>query len=339
MKLQDLLLDWYDHHQRSLPWRAKGEEIPNPYHVWLSEIMLQQTTVATVYDYFVRFVERWPTLKNLAEADLADVYHAWQGLGYYSRAKNLHRCAQLVMSEYQGMLPRRSDELLKLPGIGPYTAAAIAAIAFHELILPVDGNITRVIARVESLTTPLPQLKDVVQKWAEQHPPLRRPGDFAQSLMDLGSNICRPKTPECHRCPLQSICRSFEKGKQTQIPVVGSKKIKPTRYGQVFVCFNQKGQIQLSQRPSKGLLANLYEFPGTPWVEDQRFDEVDPSSYQVKHTFTHFHLLLQVIKRQTEKLLHEGCFWIHPQDLTHYALPTVMAKVWQEVAPFNPIPR
>jgi A/G-specific adenine glycosylase len=325
---QERLLRWYDYHQRSLPWRAKPGSCPNPYHVWLSEIMLQQTTVATVQDYFSKFIEKWPRLVDLAATDLQEIYHGWQGLGYYSRAHNLHRCAQILMTYHNGQIPSLPAELLQLPGIGPYTSAAIAAIAFDYPILPVDGNIIRVISRLLGLQTALPELKSEVYQWAQHHPPRTRPGDVAQAFMDLGSLVCKPKNPQCHGCPLQDMCIAFKTDQQERIPYKKMKKQKPTRFGRTFICFNQKGEIQLQQRPSTGLLANLYEFPGTPWGGERTEDY---SLMQIKHTFTHFHLILTVEVHQREDLVNETCFWVNPNELSKYALPTVMHKVWQLV--------
>ena len=203
-KIAANLLAWYDTDQRDLPWRAKPGQMPTPYHVWLSEIMLQQTVVKTVIPYFLKFTQTWPTIFELAKADLEDIRSAWAGLGYYSRAKNLHKCAQIIVEKYQGKFPIFAEELETLPGIGPYTAAAIAAIAFDETATPVDGNIERVVARLFAIEDPLPGVKPKLKQLAASLTPPRRAGDFAQAQMDLGATICSPKNPSCLLCPLVS---------------------------------------------------------------------------------------------------------------------------------------
>lgn len=325
------LMRWYDHNQRQLPWRAQLGDIANPYYVLLSEFMLQQTTVATVKNYFYRFISRWPTLEALAQAPLNDVYYLWQGLGYYSRAQNLHRCAQSLIKDWEGKLPQTPPELASLPGIGPYTSAAIAAIAFNYPVLPVDGNITRVISRLQGSMTPLPQLKSEIQQWAQQNPSHERPGDLAQALMDLGATVCKPRNPLCNECPLTAACLAHQTTMQKHIPIKGPAKTKPTRYGQVFIYFNDQNQIQLRQRPNQGLLANLFEFPTTLWEEKPNYSQ--NLSTTIKHTFTHFHLILEVTT-SFQSSLEKDCFWISPQELRNYALPTVMWKVWQKYQSF-----
>jgi A/G-specific adenine glycosylase len=324
------ILRWYDQYQRLLPWRALPGKSANPYHVLLSEIMLQQTTVATVKDYFYRFTTQWPTVESLARADLHQIYHVWQGLGYYSRARNLHLCAQLLVKEYGGKIPEDPHKLIKLPGIGPYTSAAVAAIAFNQPSIPVDGNIIRVIARYHGIMTPLPQLKGEIEQWAHQQVVPKRSGDFAQALMDLGAMICRPHNPLCLDCPVHGTCQIYQNGDPKQIPAKATKKPKPIKMGTVFVYSNEKGQVQLRQRPKKGLLANLYEFPGTTWEVAQplRINEAVLSNNFIKHTFTHFHLYLIVTTRVQPHLVDETCFWVWPDELSHYALPTLMKKVW-----------
>lgn len=345
--IEKSLLAWYDIHQRVLPWRKIEGYEPNPYHVWLSEIMLQQTTVATVKDYFARFVTKWPILPDLANATLDEIFHTWQGLGYYSRARNLHLCAQKLMHDFNGQLPQEASVLKTLPGIGPYTSAAIAAIAYDEPIVPVDGNIVRVFSRVFAIETPLPLLKNEIQSMADRMKPSHRSGDFAQGLMDLGATICKPRNPSCASCPLQSICQSYQKGIANRLPVPAIKTIKPHRYGIAFWIEDAHQKILLEKRPSKGLLAGLMGLPTTawttnPWILDsESLKEAAPQNVinwdylplTIRHTFTHFHLELKVAKGYSSHA-QEGV-WASLDALDSFALPTVMKKVIQGVLSFS----
>lgn len=340
--LEKKLLRWYDTYQRTLPWRAVPGYAPNPYHVWLSEIMLQQTTVATVKDYFSRFVTRWPRIEDLAEATLDEVFHAWQGLGYYSRARNLYKCAQVLVRDFKGILPQDEQTLLTLPGVGPYTAAAIAAIAYDQPTVPVDGNIVRVFARLLALHTPLPAIKQEIQAHVKQMIPSQRSGDFAQSLMDLGATICRPRKPSCETCPLQTICQGYALGIAAQLPYPAPKGAKPHRYGIAFWVENSTQEILLEKRPSKGLLAGLIGLPTTLWREQPwDLDSNEAISYApkgvktweqvpitVRHTFTHFHLELRIAKGRTNT--PQNGLWSSLENLKTHALPTVMKKVIRE---------
>lgn len=341
-KLEEDLLSWYDINQRTLPWRAISGHNPNPYHVWLSEIMLQQTTVATVKDYFSRFVARWPAIKDLAEATLDEVFHNWQGLGYYSRARNLHNCARMLMRDFKGILPYDEITLQSLPGIGPYTAAAIAAIAYDQPVVPVDGNVVRVLSRFFAFETPLPALKSEVQTFVKKMVPSQRSGDFAQSLMDLGATVCRPRNPLCVACPLQEFCKGYRQGIAAQLPYPALKGIKPRRYGIVFWVENNEGDILLEKRPDKGLLAGLVGLPttlwqDTPWLEPDLLKTKTPASVEsweylpeiVRHTFTHFHLELTIAKGRANAT--QNGFWSSLENLKSHALPTVMKKVIRAV--------
>lgn len=334
------LLDWYDRHRRELPWRAPPGKRPEPYRVWLSEIMLQQTTVATVKGYFDDFVARWPCIEDLAAADLDEVLHAWAGLGYYARARNLHKCAVAVTERHGGMFPADEAALLALPGIGPYTAAAIAAIAFDLPATPVDGNIERVTTRLHAISTPLPAAKPEIAAAAATVTPAGRPGDFAQAMMDLGATVCTPTSPACAMCPLRPRCRAAAEGAQAAYPVKAAKRAKPTRRGVAFWIVRPDGAVLLRRRPEKGLLGGLMEVPSTPWREEAWPDAaaadaapVDASwrhtGNTVRHTFTHFHLELglwraAIGRGKAERL--DG-IWVRPGQLGDYALPTVMKKV------------
>ncbi|MBV9066399.1 MAG: A/G-specific adenine glycosylase, partial [Methylobacteriaceae bacterium] len=254
------LLAWYDRHRRRLPWRAEPGAPADPYAVWLSEIMLQQTTVAAVQKYFRVFMSRWPTLTNLAEAPVEEVMKEWAGLGYYARARNLHACAKAVARDHGGRLPDTESALLALPGIGPYTAAAIAAIAFDRRAVVIDGNVERVVARLAAIETPLPQGKGAIRAAADQITPAVRPGDFAQAVMDLGATICTPQRPACALCPLRGHCRAFARGEQDRLPVKASKAERPLRAGDVFV-LRARDQVLVQTRAPRGLLGGMTQFP------------------------------------------------------------------------------
>jgi len=337
-RLQSSLLAWYDENGRDLPWRIRGGEA-DPYKVWLSEIMLQQTTVATVIPYYRNFVGQWPTLRALATADQDRVLHAWQGLGYYARARNLLKCARHLVADHGAAFPDSEAELLQLPGIGPYTAAAIAAIAFQRPSAPVDGNIRRVFARLFRLKTPPPGLDVKVAARLLEMAPHNRPGDFVQALMDLGSGVCTPTSPDCAACPWTADCAGHAAGVAENLPVKPPKKRKPTRRGVVFWAEDPDGGILLRRRPDKGLLGGMMEMPSTDWREDGW--SVEEATAQaplqtdwtalpdtVRHTFTHFHLELTVLTGRAGRT--EG-IWSAPDRLSEHALPTVMKKVARHV--------
>ena len=263
------LLYWYDRERRDLPWRYAPGEAADPYRVWLSEIMLQQTTVKTVIPYFEKFVAIWPTVADLAAADEEEVLQAWAGLGYYSRARNLHACAGQVMATFGGRFPEQEAELLTLPGIGPYTAAAIAAIAFGARATPVDGNIERVVARLFAVAEPLPDAKPHLRSLAATLTPRQRTGDFAQAMMDLGATVCTPKRPSCLVCPLQEACQAHSDGIAAELPRRTVKAAKPVRRGIAFVAVSEDGKVLLRRRPDTGLLARMLEVPATDWLEEE----------------------------------------------------------------------
>lgn len=344
-KVQEIihrLLKWYTDNARTLPWRYDHNEVGNPYHTWLSEVMLQQTTVITVIDYFHRFIEKWPTLKDLANASEEEVLTNWQGLGYYSRARNLLKCARYVHNELGGSFPKDLSLLLTLPGVGPYTASAISSIAFQQNHVPVDGNIIRVMSRLYGLKTPLPGLKGEIENLVEIYETNPKPGNFAQGLMDFGATLCRPKKPSCDRCPLQNQCVAYGEDTQHLIPFRKPKPQKPTRFGRAFLIYDKKGLLLLQKRPEKGLLANMMEVPSTLWSTDR--DEVERSfsdisaegkftrlEQRVKHTFTHFHLELDVYHGGVNdfKPRCATAKWVAPDALNAHPLPTLMKKVIQ----------
>ena len=331
------LLAWYDAHGRDLPWRAKRGATPDPYHVWLSEIMLQQTTVAAVRDYYIKFLSRWPSVFDLAAATQDDVLRAWAGLGYYARARNLHACAKAIVRDWDGRFPDTEAALKALPGIGPYTSAAIAAIAFGRSHAAVDGNVERVMARFYAIETPLPVAKPMIKERAQALVPKQRAGDFAQALMDLGSTICTPRVVNCQICPWSDDCEGRKRGVAESLPRRQPKAEIPTRLGIAFWVERDEGHILLHRRPQKGLLGGMMEIPSTSWGTKLPRKIAAPVKAKwtkletpVEHTFTHFHLQLSVWKTSTadSSLPDEGDYrWVHKDDLVHEALPSLMRKV------------
>ncbi len=330
------VLAWYDRHARTLPWRvspadrARGVR-PDPYRVWLSEIMLQQTTVAAVGRYYARFLHLWPTVAHLAAAPLEAVLVEWAGLGYYARARNLHACAVAVVERFGGVFPASSAELLTLPGVGPYTAAAIAAITADEPVAVVDGNVDRVVARYLALDVPVRDAKDLVRATVQQAVPARA-GDFAQALMDLGATICAPRNAACILCPLEPGCRGA-KLEPLACPVKAEKAERPTRYGHAFVMRDADGDVYLRTRADKGLLAKMTETPVSDWTGDkQPFSPPLASDWshrgQIVHVFTHFRLELEVWTAEIAETdaLADG-WWADPRELDAEALPSVFRKV------------
>lgn len=339
------LLAWYDRDRRELPWRYGPGEAPDPYRVWLSEIMLQQTTVKAVIPYFERFLSRWPTVAALAAAREDDVLAAWAGLGYYSRARNLLACAREIAARPGCAFPHSEEELRALPGIGPYTAAAIQAIAFGERAAPVDGNIERITARLFAVETPLPAGKTELRRLAATLTPQERAGDFAQALMDLGATICSPKRPSCLMCPLNSDCRARAQGMEETLPRRAAKPERPVRRGIAFLALSEDGRVLLRQRHERGLLARMMEVPSTEWGETMpsRRGAVEgapvstdwwPVVGQVEHTFTHFKLEIEVLRTVvpadaslTLWAEPERCRWVPRSKLKSEALPSVMRKI------------
>jgi len=335
------LLAWYDRHRRRLPWRAAPGEISDPYRVWLSEIMLQQTTVKAVGPYFEKFVARWPEVTALGNASQDDVLRMWAGLGYYSRARNLHACAVAVTRQHGGVFPDTEEGLRALPGIGPYTAAAIAAIAFDRHTMPVDGNIERVVSRLFAVEEELPQAKPLIQQMAATLLANSRAGDSAQALMDLGASICTPKKPACSLCPLNEDCTARALGTQETFPRKAPKKSGSLRRGAAFV-ITRGDELLVRSRPEKGLLGGMTEVPGSDWLpgqEDATAKQQAPdlkglSRWQrkvgvVTHVFTHFPLELVVYtaKAAARTRPPAGMRWVPISTLADEALPNLMRKV------------
>lgn len=327
------LLDWYDVHARSLPWRSPpGKPPPEPYRVWLSEVMLQQTTVAAVGPYFARFLERWPTVEALAAADDADVMAAWAGLGYYARARNLLACARAVAAR-GGAFPNSEDGLRALPGLGAYTAAAVAAIAFDRRAAVVDANVERVVARLYAISEPLPKARATIRARVEELTPDKRPGDFAQAMMDLGSAVCTVRSPRCLLCPLQMDCQGRIAGPES-FPVKPQKKLKPVRQGQAY-WIERDGAVWLVTRPGKGMLGGMRSLPDDGWSARGDGSGVGPLDGvwrplgTVRHSFTHFDLELQLMLYSggnLARLAADKGEWWRMDQLEEAGLPTLFAK-------------
>ena len=331
-----MLLAWYDRHRRDLPWRAPPGATVDPYRVWLSEIMLQQTTVTTVAPYFERFVTRWPDVAALAAASLDEVLQEWQGLGYYARARNLHACARAVVDRHGGAFPAEPSQLRALPGIGDYTARAIAAIAFDEPVAAVDGNVERVTARLFAVGIPMPAAKERLRALAAALVPQRRAGDFAQAMMDLGATICTPRRPRCVLCPWRAACAAAARGIAEDLPAPADKPERPWRYGVAFWITRPDGAVLLRRRPEKGLLGGMVEIPSTPWRaapwtlaeaagEAPVAAEWSPLPGMVRHGFTHFQLELAVAAGHAN--LGAAGLWSPLDKLGEHALPTLMKKI------------
>ncbi|MGV6800984.1 MAG: A/G-specific adenine glycosylase [bacterium] len=334
------LLRWYGQAARELPWRVPPHQSrkgirADPYHIWLSEVMLQQTTVATIIPRFKRFLQAFPTVHDLAKAPVEAVLHEWAGLGYYARARHLHQCAGII-HEQGGQFPTRQEELLRLPGIGPYTAAAIAAIAFQRHAIVIDGNIERVLSRLFAVDTPLPEAKPELYSYAAKLTPTRRAGDYAQALMDLGAMVCTPKGPRCDQCPLQKLCLAYEKNIAAELPKKHRKQIKPTRTAKAYIIEREGcGDYLLIRRPAAGLLGAMPAFPSSHWETAKVIRDAPPVFAQwhslghIKHTFSHFHIVMEVLyaEMSADQASHLSGQWV--TDPAQAGLPTLFKKVWE----------
>ncbi|WP_354066449.1 A/G-specific adenine glycosylase [Devosia sp. 2618] len=330
------VLAWYDRHARDLPWRvspadrAAGHK-PDPYRVWLSEVMLQQTTVTAVKNYFIRFTSLWPTVQDLAAAPLDSVLKEWAGLGYYARARNLHACAEAVVRDHGGVFPDTSVGLQTLPGIGAYTSAAIAAICFDERVAVLDGNLDRVLARYYALPVPVRDAKDELRAALQASVPARA-GDYAQAMMDLGATICAPRTAVCMLCPIQPGCAATKSADPTIYPIKPSKADRPVRKGHAYVMTDAAGDVYLQSRPAKGLLGGMTEVPGSDWGTDLAEPNYPIQSEwrhrgQIVHIFTHFRLELEVWSATVPPETLDGGWWSERTALKGEALPTLFKKV------------
>jgi A/G-specific adenine glycosylase len=333
------LLDWYDRHRRALPWRGAAGR-PDPYRVWLSEVMLQQTTVATVGPRYARFLARFPDVHALARASWDEVAEEWAGLGYYARARNLHAGAKALA--VRNAFPDTVEALRAIPGIGAYTAAAVAAIAFDVPVVPTDGNVERVAARIHAEAAPLPgakrKLDALAQRWMDQAEARARPGDFAQALFDLGATICTPRRPACALCPWRDPCEARRQGIQDTLPRKAPKKDRPTRHGVHFLVEDGAGNWLVRRRPDRGLLGGMLEIPGTPW-RDEGWTRADALAHapipglrwtalagEAEHGFTHFELRMTLLRARHDGAAPEGFAWMAP-DAAQAAMPTAMKRL------------
>lgn len=340
--LSRTLLAWYDTEARRLPWRSPPGAYADPYHVWLSEVMLQQTTVAAVIPYFQKFLALWPTVQDLAAAESEQVMAAWAGLGYYARARNLLKCAQVVSTQYEGRFPDSEQALLTLPGVGAYTAAAIASIAFGRQAVVVDGNVERVMARLFAERDPLPGVKARLKQRAAELAPRERCGDYSQALMDLGATLCSPRKPACGLCPWMRDCQGRLLGIAADLPAKTPKGEKPTRYGLAFWIVRWDGSVLLRKRPPSGLLGGMLEIPSTPWrdsADGGAWSLTEASKHAplscswhplrgtIRHTFTHFHLEMSIVTGVARGGDPPASRWVSPESLPDQALPTLMRKI------------
>ncbi len=328
------LLSWYDAHAREIPWRVKSGEPADPYKVWLSEIMCQQTTVQAVKAYYTKFLALWPTVQDLARAENEDVMAAWAGLGYYARARNLHKCAKVVANELGGKFPQTQSALKELPGIGDYTSAAITSIAFNKPATVMDGNVERVLSRLFAIEEPLPhskkQLKEIAHLFFDSF--TDRPGDLAQSFMDLGAGICIPKAPRCVLCPLNKNCAALKKDIAAELPRKIKKKNRPQKYGHIYWIENSRGEVLFHKRPDKGLLGGMAALPTDHWGIEKTdthpaFILKKSMKERVHHTFTHFDLELTLHHAYTKAPLSDEYFWDTPTNQSA-ALPSVFKKAF-----------
>jgi A/G-specific adenine glycosylase len=327
------LLDWYDRFARALPWRAPpGTPPPPAYAVWLSEVMLQQTTVAAAGSYFVKFLSRWPTVHDLAAAEDAEVMAAWAGLGYYARARNLLACARVVARDLDGRFPDSEAGLMALPGVGPYTAAAIAAIAFDRRAVVVDGNVERVMARIGLIEVALPEAKPLIRALADRLTPDARPGDYAQAVMDLGATICTPRAPACGICPWRAPCAARVAGEPESLPRKAEKAPKPVRHGIAWLALRDDGAVLAETRPARGLLGGMLALPSAGWDGTEKAGTPGAPPFpadwrdlgvEARHTFTHFHLILRI---HGARVPEGSAGDFRPAPALDAALPTVMRK-------------
>tara|TARA_Y100001970_G_scaffold294331_1_gene450713 strand:+ start:13959 stop:15053 length:1095 start_codon:yes stop_codon:yes gene_type:complete len=353
------LLRWYDSQGRILPWRENREvarsaksrsaylESPGPYRVWLSEIMLQQTTVATVIPYYNLFIKKWPNVHTLARASLDEVLACWAGLGYYARARNMHRCAKIISKKLNGKFPETEMDLMALPGIGSYTAAAITAIAFNQPAIAIDANVERVLSRLHAITEPLPKAKKMISTHAQSFIPNPRPGDFTQALMDLGATVCKPRQPSCYNCPWVKSCKAEAIGEADTFPRKLPKPARPERYGVAFWAVRRDGFILLRRRPEKGLLGGMMEVPGTEWRLEEWSEHELMETFpfianwsrlpgSISHSFTHFKLQIIVyIAHIDGRIARNGGRWYKYSDFQNLALPTLTNKIIRHVREYT----
>jgi A/G-specific adenine glycosylase len=334
------VLNWYSLNKRDLPWRYKNNSQKDPYKIWVSEIMLQQTTVQTVIPYYKKFIKKWPNVKKLSTSNINEVLDFWSGLGYYRRAKNLHLTSKIISNQFDGVFPLEENEIIKLPGIGEYTAAAIRAIAKDEEDTVVDANIERVIARVFYLKKPIKKIKKEIKQNAKKLTPKLNNGDYIQALMDIGSLICTPKDPLCNDCPIEKFCITKKKNAVNEIPKKIIKNDKPVREGIVFWIKNKNNQILLKRRDETGLLPGMLEFPSYNWSKN-KINENDKKILSIKnikklnkkviHEFSHFKLKLTVYEKNKFNKNRIDGMWVGIDEINELGLPTLMKKVYQQM--------
>lgn len=334
------VLNWYSLNKRDLPWRYKNNSQKDPYKIWVSEIMLQQTTVQTVIPYYKKFIKRWPNVKKLSTSNINEVLDFWSGLGYYRRAKNLHLTSKIISNQFDGVFPLEKNEIIKLPGIGEYTAAAIRAIVKDEEDTVVDANIERVIARVFYLKKPIKKIKKEIKQNAKKLTPKLNNGDYIQALMDIGSLICTPKDPLCNDCPIEKFCITKKKNAVNEIPKKIIKNDKPVREGIVFWIKNKNNQILLKRRDETGLLPGMLEFPSYNWSKN-KINENDKKILSIKnikklnkkviHEFSHFKLKLTVYEKNKFNKNRIDGMWVGIDEINELGLPTLMKKVYQQM--------
>lgn len=333
------LLQWFDEHQRAMPWRAHKKNKVEPWQTWVSEVMLQQTTVATVTPRYLEFMEKWPNFRALSQASEDDILHFWQGLGYYSRARNLYKGIQYIQKEYDGRLPENFDALKKIPGLGDYTAGAIASIAFNQKAAAIDGNVARLFARFWLMEETGEKLKQKQRKQLYPYIP-DRAGDFTQALIELGALICRPNRPKCDDCPIAVDCKAFNLGKVADYPIKLPKKAKEIRYAYFYRIKNSQGEILFFKRPEQGLLASMYVLPSNNWYNDntsaidERLKNNDIHKefcYEYTHIFTHIELRANVYDVTIKELeAWNDVYWVSRENLKQIALPTVIKKALKD---------
>jgi len=334
------VLNWYSLNKRDLPWRYKNNSQKDPYKIWVSEIMLQQTTVQTVIPYYKKFIKKWPNVKKLSTSNINEVLDFWSGLGYYRRAKNLHLTSRIISNQFDGVFPLEKNEIIKLPGIGEYTAAAIRAIVKDEEDTVVDANIERVIARVFYLKKPIKKIKKEIKQNAKKLTPKLNNGDYIQALMDIGSLICIPKDPLCNDCPIEKFCTTKKKNAVNEIPKKIIKNDKPVREGIVFWIKNKNNQILLKRRDETGLLPGMLEFPSYNWSKN-KINENDKKILSIKnikklnkkviHEFSHFKLKLTVYEKNKFNKNRIDGMWVGIDEINELGLPTLMKKVYQQM--------
>ena len=338
--LSKKILIWYDKNKRDLPWRKSKNDL-NPYQTWISEIMLQQTTVEAVIPYFHKFISKWPTIKKLSESNIEDIMDAWSGLGYYSRAKNIHKTAKIVNKEYNDKIPDNYEELIKLPGIGPYTAGAILTIAYDKKASVIDSNIERIILRIQGIKKPKDKVKKELIKISEELCPDSRSGDYVQAMMDLGSAICKPNNPKCNLCPIKKFCYSYKNNLTNLIPIKKIRKPIKIREAYLFWIVSNQNRVFLRRRPLTGLLPGMLEFPSSDWITKNKKTRKEilfpikgnwkPVTGNVLHTFSHFQLSLKIyICRDVNEKKLEG-IWKKENDISDLNLPSLMKKVYKHV--------